>query len=158
MSNPSTSPRTARPEGSGWWHNRMAAQHLPWDLVRPSNGLKEHAHTMKGTIRHQVEKSKERKAAEKTLNLRLRSKRGWSGCQSGSGPGYLWRFCWSKWRSCGGQNTTARITGARNRFPCPCCSPKHTAEERQQKILACSAQKAGFVRLGMTSRNTRYQY
>jgi len=29
MSNPSTSPWTARPDGSGRWDNRMAAQHLP---------------------------------------------------------------------------------------------------------------------------------
>jgi len=35
VSNPSTSPWTARPDGSGRWDNRMAAQHLPEDLVRP---------------------------------------------------------------------------------------------------------------------------
>jgi len=29
LSNPSTSPRTTRPDGSGRWDNRMAAQHLP---------------------------------------------------------------------------------------------------------------------------------
>jgi len=40
MSNPSTSPWTARPNGSGQWDNRLAAQHLPRDLVRPSSGLK----------------------------------------------------------------------------------------------------------------------
>ena len=32
LSNPSTPPRTTRPDGSGRWHNRMAAQHLPWHL------------------------------------------------------------------------------------------------------------------------------
>jgi len=37
MSNLSTSSWTARPDGAG---NRMAAQHLPRDLVRPSSGLK----------------------------------------------------------------------------------------------------------------------
>jgi len=40
MSNPSTSSWTARSDGSGRWDNRMAAQHLPRDLVRPSSGLK----------------------------------------------------------------------------------------------------------------------
>jgi len=40
MSNPSASPGTARPDSSGRWGNRMAAQHLPRDLVQPSNGLK----------------------------------------------------------------------------------------------------------------------
>ena len=40
MSNPSTSSRTARPDGSGRRNNRMAAQHLPRDLARPSNSLK----------------------------------------------------------------------------------------------------------------------
>ena len=39
MSNPSTSPWTVWPNGSGRWNNRMAAQHLPRDLVRPSSGL-----------------------------------------------------------------------------------------------------------------------
>ena len=39
MSNPSTSLWTAWPDGSGRWDNRMAAQHLPRDLVRPSSGL-----------------------------------------------------------------------------------------------------------------------
>jgi len=39
MSNPSTSPWTARPNGSGRWDNRMAAQHLLRDLVRPGSGL-----------------------------------------------------------------------------------------------------------------------
>ena len=39
MSNPSTSSWTARPDGSGQWDNRMAAQHLPRDLVQPSSGL-----------------------------------------------------------------------------------------------------------------------
>jgi len=29
LSDPSTSPRTTRPDGSGRWDNRMAAQHLP---------------------------------------------------------------------------------------------------------------------------------
>ena len=36
-SNPSTSPWTAWPEGSGRWDNRIGAQHLPRDLVRPSS-------------------------------------------------------------------------------------------------------------------------
>jgi len=40
MSNPPISSWTARPDGSGRWDNRMAAQHLPRDLVRPSSGLK----------------------------------------------------------------------------------------------------------------------
>ena len=40
MSNPSTSPWTAGPDGSGRWDNRMAAQHLPRNLVRPSRGWK----------------------------------------------------------------------------------------------------------------------
>ena len=39
LSNPSTSPWTARPDGSGRWDNRMAAQHLTRDLVRPSSGF-----------------------------------------------------------------------------------------------------------------------
>ena len=38
MSNLSTSPWTAWPDGSGRWDNRMAAQHLPWNLARPSSG------------------------------------------------------------------------------------------------------------------------
>ena len=38
MSNPSTSPWTAWPGGSGRWNNRMAAQHLPRYLARPSSG------------------------------------------------------------------------------------------------------------------------
>jgi len=38
MSNPPTSPWTAPPDGFGRWDNRMAAQHLPQDLVRPSSG------------------------------------------------------------------------------------------------------------------------
>jgi len=38
MSNPSTSPWTAQPDGSGRWDNRMAAQNLTQDLVRPSSG------------------------------------------------------------------------------------------------------------------------
>ena len=41
MSNPSISSWTAWPDGSGRWDNRVAAQHLPWDLVRPSRGCKE---------------------------------------------------------------------------------------------------------------------
>ena len=36
MSNPSISSWTARPDGPGRWDNRMAAQHLPRHLVRPS--------------------------------------------------------------------------------------------------------------------------
>ena len=39
MSNPSTSPWTAWPDGAGRWDNRMAAQHLPRDLVRPSSSF-----------------------------------------------------------------------------------------------------------------------
>jgi len=39
MSNPSTSSWTARPDGSGRWNNRMAAQHLPRDLVRSNSGF-----------------------------------------------------------------------------------------------------------------------
>jgi len=35
---PSTFPWTAWPDGSGWWENWMAAQHLPWDVVWPSSG------------------------------------------------------------------------------------------------------------------------
>ena len=38
MSNPSISSWTAWPDGSGRWDNRMAAQHLPRDLMRPSSG------------------------------------------------------------------------------------------------------------------------
>jgi len=41
MSKPLTSPWTARPDGSGRWDSRIAAQHLPRDLVRPSSELKE---------------------------------------------------------------------------------------------------------------------
>ena len=37
MSNPSTSPWTAWPDGSGRWDSWMAAQHLPRDLARPSS-------------------------------------------------------------------------------------------------------------------------
>jgi len=37
MSNPSNSSWTAKPDGSGQWDNRMAAQHLPQDLVWPSS-------------------------------------------------------------------------------------------------------------------------
>ena len=40
VSNPWTSSWTARPDGSARWDYRMAAQHLPRDLVRPSSGLK----------------------------------------------------------------------------------------------------------------------
>jgi len=47
MSNPSTSPWTARPDVSGWRYNRMAFQHLPQDPVRPSSGLKQLAQTIK---------------------------------------------------------------------------------------------------------------
>ena len=39
LSNTSTSSWTARPDGSGWWDNWMAAQHLPIDLVRSSGGF-----------------------------------------------------------------------------------------------------------------------
>ena len=41
MSNPSTSSWTAQLDNSGWWDNRMAAQHLPWGLVQPSSGYEE---------------------------------------------------------------------------------------------------------------------
>ena len=44
--NPSNSPWTARPDSSGWRNNRLTAQNLPRDLVRPSNGLNELAQTM----------------------------------------------------------------------------------------------------------------
>ena len=37
----STSSRTAWTEGSGWWDNRLAAKHLPPDLVRPSSGFQQ---------------------------------------------------------------------------------------------------------------------
>ena len=40
-------PWTAKPDGSGWRDNRLAAQHLPRDLVRPSNGQEQLAQTMK---------------------------------------------------------------------------------------------------------------
>ena len=40
MSNPSTTSWTAWLDGSGRWDNRMAAQHLPRYLVRPSSGYK----------------------------------------------------------------------------------------------------------------------
>jgi len=40
LSNPSTSPWTAWPDGCGRWDKRMAAQHLFRDLVQPSSGLK----------------------------------------------------------------------------------------------------------------------
>ena len=39
VSNPSPTPWTAWPDGSGRWDNRMAAQHLPRDLARPSSRL-----------------------------------------------------------------------------------------------------------------------
>jgi len=37
---PTTSSWTTRPDGSGRWDNRMAAQLLPRGLVRPSSGVK----------------------------------------------------------------------------------------------------------------------
>jgi len=43
MSNPSTSPWTTWPDGSGRWDNRMAAQHLPRNLARPSSGSKKNS-------------------------------------------------------------------------------------------------------------------
>jgi len=49
LSNPSTSPWTAWPDGSGRCDNRMAAQRLPWDLLRASNG-QEQAHTIKKNV------------------------------------------------------------------------------------------------------------
>ena len=50
ISNPSISPwialaGLASPDGSGWWDNRLAAQHLSRYLVQPSSGLKELAQT-----------------------------------------------------------------------------------------------------------------
>ena len=42
MSNPSTSPWTARPDGSGWWDNWMAAEYWARDLVRPSSRVDFH--------------------------------------------------------------------------------------------------------------------
>ena len=47
MSNPSSSPWTAWPDGSGRWDNRMAAQHPPRDLVQPSSGYEELSHKKK---------------------------------------------------------------------------------------------------------------
>jgi len=46
MPNPSISPWTARTDGFGWWDSRLAAQHEPRDLTRPSSGLKELTQTM----------------------------------------------------------------------------------------------------------------
>ena len=43
-------PWSAWPDGSGWRDNRMAAQHLPRDLVRSSTGLK---NWLKGLRRRQ---------------------------------------------------------------------------------------------------------
>jgi len=47
MSYPSTSSWTARPDGAERWDNRMAAQHLPRDLVRPSSGQQQLTQTTK---------------------------------------------------------------------------------------------------------------
>ena len=46
------SPRTAWPDGSGWWDNRMAAQaqHLPRDPMWPSSGYEQLAQTMKKAL------------------------------------------------------------------------------------------------------------
>jgi len=33
-----SSQSSGRPDGSGRWNNRMAAQHLPQNLARPSSG------------------------------------------------------------------------------------------------------------------------
>jgi len=52
MSNPSILSCTARPDGSGRWDNREAAQQLPRGLVRPSSGLKELAQNKKKKYRH----------------------------------------------------------------------------------------------------------
>ena len=46
------SPWTARPVSSWRWDNWMAAQHLHWDLARPSNGLKELAQKKKSRTTH----------------------------------------------------------------------------------------------------------
>jgi len=55
LSNPLTSPRSAWPDGSWWRDNRMAAWHLPRDLMRHSSGLKELAQTTK-TVEICIEK------------------------------------------------------------------------------------------------------
>ena len=47
MSYPSTSPRTAWPDGAGRWDNWMGAQHLFRDLVRPSSGFNNSLKRMK---------------------------------------------------------------------------------------------------------------
>ena len=47
MSYPSTSPRTAWPDGAGRCDNWMAAQHLFRDLVRPSSGFNNSLKRMK---------------------------------------------------------------------------------------------------------------
>ena len=47
LSNPPTSSWTVRPDGSRRWDNRMAAQHMPRDLVRPSSGQQKLAQTTK---------------------------------------------------------------------------------------------------------------
>ena len=49
MSNLTTFSWSARPDGSGPLDNRMAAQHLPRYLVRPSSGQQQLAHTTKKT-------------------------------------------------------------------------------------------------------------
>jgi len=51
MSNSSTPSWTALPDYSRRWDNRMAAQHLPRDLVRPSSGLPELAQKKKNLPR-----------------------------------------------------------------------------------------------------------
>jgi len=59
MSNPSTSPWTARSDGSRRWDNRMAAQHLPRDLVQLSSGYKEldqeEGHRRSGCKQHKIQ-------------------------------------------------------------------------------------------------------
>jgi len=56
MSNPATSSWTARPDCSGRWDNRMAAQHLPRDLVRPSSGYEKLAQRrrLENHLRHNM--------------------------------------------------------------------------------------------------------
>ena len=56
MSSPSTSPWTARPDDSGWWCNRLAAQHLPRNLVREAVDCNfSRSKEEKGRTRNQVQ-------------------------------------------------------------------------------------------------------
>ena len=47
LSSPSTFPWSTCRDCAGQWDNRMTAQHLPRDQVRPNSGLKELTQTMK---------------------------------------------------------------------------------------------------------------